>query len=67
MDTKPCECGKKMILCYKGYVLDSYPVIDPWQWWCGGCDRVEDAPSVRDRTQGQVDMDRWKAVNIFSG
>jgi hypothetical protein len=42
IETKSCECGKKMIKRYFGMVLMTNPPQYPYDWWCG-CGRTENA------------------------
>lgn len=59
---KPCECGRKMVLERTGVVLDSYPAIYPTVYKCYGCGRIEDGPSIREKTQEQINRERWEAM-----
>lgn len=60
METKPCECGKKMILSSRGLGL-SDPPVRFYEWWCA-CGRKEDAPSMRE-PRYDARLARWEAAN----
>lgn len=64
METKDCECGKKMILVGTGIVLTSIPLQYPQEWWCGGCKRKEDGTTIIEKTFEQIIMDRWEQANL---
>jgi len=60
-ETKPCECGKKMILRRLNHVLATYPPQYPQEWWCGGCGRTENGPTLRGMTKEEMDMKEWES------
>lgn len=62
-ETKPCQCGKKMILISTGIVLTCYPPIYPRIWWCGGCGAKEEGTPVRGETVEGKNMRLWKEAN----
>lgn len=64
--TRPCECGKKMILRSVGAALLVYPVQQPQVWWCGGCGRIEEAPPFRARTIEAAEMYHWEQAQDAS-
>lgn len=64
-ETKPCECGKLMILRGTGHILTSYPPQYPQVWYCGGCDRTEKGPTLQGRLPPSF-MDDWRQANGLS-
>lgn len=61
--TKPCECGKRMILVETGLVLASIPERYVREWWCGGCGRKETAPPRVAENKDAVEYRRWESAN----
>lgn len=44
-ETKPCECGMKMILRSNGPTILTLPPQSPTEWYCGGCGHVKLGPN----------------------
>ena len=66
METKTCpKCGKQMIRRYRDYVLLTYPVQRPWDWWCG-CGYSEEGGIELDKTEDQIVREQWEIVNDAS-
>lgn len=57
--TKPCQCGKKMILIPTGIVLTAYPPQYPHIWWCK-CGNEEFYGNISGATQGDVTEQMWE-------
>ena len=62
-DTRPCPCGKKMILEFTGVCLTSLPIQYPTKWKCWGCLREDPGPTIVKRTADQLSMERWREAN----
>lgn len=63
-NTKPCQCGKRMILRTTDQILLSYPGRMKEEWWCGGCGQTEQiGGAVTGITKESMDMLTWKAAN----
>jgi len=63
-ETKPCVCGKLMILkeVQAVRILSSsrrYPCI----WWCGGCGNRLSSEPLRERPRPDTDMYAWEEAN----
>lgn len=61
--TKPCDCGKKMILVHTGEIHLTDPAQFPQEWWCGGCGKTEPGPTCRGKTDDELRMEQWRAAN----
>ncbi len=59
-DTRPCGCGKKMILVSTGITLTSYPAQHPTLWKCYGCGAAEKGPIFQEQTTEQAQRQRWE-------
>lgn len=62
-ETKPCKCGKKMILISSGTILFTYPAQHPQEWFCDGCGHKEKGPTLRGMTKDEIDRDAWEQTN----
>ena len=62
-DTRPCTCGKLMILRWAGMVLTSYPAQYPTVWFCGECGDSEAGPTIMDVSPHYDDFIRWAEAN----
>ncbi len=61
--TKPCQCGKKMILRKTGMCLTTYPAQYPTYWFCAGCGTREEGPTLRDKTDLEIETEAWEEAN----
>ena len=61
--TKPCECGKNMILRGTGRVLTTYPPQYPMDWFCAGCGARTVGPVIRGKTDEEVAIEDWERAN----
>jgi hypothetical protein len=62
--TKPCSCGKQMILeIDTTNALLSYPLQMHSNWVCYGCNTSEKGPIVRQRSNEEINEARWREVN----
>ena len=59
VETKPCQCGKKMIKRARSTMLMSCPPKVQMEWWCGGCGAEEKAEIVS-VDQDEPALERWK-------
>jgi hypothetical protein len=57
------ECSKQMILWSKGLVYPTSPPMYVKEWRCG-CGHTQSTPNEWGKTEEQVFMTYWKAVNI---
>lgn len=62
METKPCGCGKKMILVALEGQLLTYPPQQSQAWWCYGCGAQESGPTIRYETKKEANRKRWEAA-----
>lgn len=61
-ETKPCSCGKKMLLVDTGVCYPSYPAQYPQEWHCG-CGRREAAGIRMESTADERFMELWEKAN----
>jgi hypothetical protein len=59
--TRPCFCGKVMILENVGFVLPTHPPQVPTRWHCYGCHQTLKGPTLVERNTS--DEERWKLAN----
>ena len=66
--TKPCECGKRMILTETELVYMSDPPQYPLRWQCFGCGSTDaDAPVFRPfKSHMPTNEQRWRAAQSES-
>ena len=64
--TKPCECGKNMILCncMPGGMPGTYPRQYPMDWFCAGCSARTKGPTLRGKTYLEKDIEDWERANL---
>lgn len=63
IETKPCGCGRKMILIDKPFALTTYPPQYPREWWCGGCGATAPAPNYVPPTMHEINQGKWEEAN----
>lgn len=61
--TKPCECGKRMILRDSRLVILTHPAKVRSYWWCGQCGRTEQGPIRTCPSEQDNAFDEWQRVN----
>ncbi len=59
--TRPCNCGKLMILEGLGFALSSNPPQVPTRWHCYGCHQILKGPILVERNTS--DAERWAMAN----
>ena len=59
--TKPCKCGKRMIV--ELYPRQQTSVEVTTRWKCYGCGDWEDGPTLRNKSLEELQRDRWKHAN----
>lgn len=58
--TKPCECGKQMILEPTGKALLVDPPMQQQNWRCFGCGAIKSGPVLKSKTQEQLSRELWE-------
>lgn len=62
-ETTPCVCGKRMIRRYSDGALAIYRPQHPWEWWCGGCGRIDQRGDSVTYTKEQSELRLWQRAN----
>jgi len=60
MNTKPCTCGKIMILVPRSIANLSYPIQIQETWVCHGCGNTEEGPVHRAETNEEIERRAWE-------
>lgn len=55
-------CGKQMVREYSGHVIDTYPPIRTYRWWCK-CGARSEWLEERDPTEREMLERSWDRAN----
>lgn len=58
-ETKPCTCGKRMIIMLDENGMKLRPPQMGWYWYCYGCLARQEGGTYHPRTRDEYHSQRW--------